>query len=696
MPVSDELADRLLRDFQVEASENLDESEQSLLKLGQACDDRAALGELFRRIHSIKGTASYVGLQDIAELAHALESILDAVRGMDAFAFSDALLDVCFETVDALRGMVEKPGSAWDAAALVERLRIEKQRLGVPERAVAASGPLAVAPLAIFLDSAAQHTDTMKLCLERMEKGAGEDRSTLDMFFRAAHSMKSGARYMGFDSLEEAAIHIENILDALRQNEIALSASLLEKLGESFSGIKLFLAGLAQEAAATKEAAPGNAGDPGTDQRSGQLQRQLQPHAAIKTMRVNQQILDVFMNLVGELIVARNVLGHVEKGLERQAGKHLPGLRELRVACQGIARISDAMQRSVMDMRMVPVRTVFQKFPRIIRDITQRSDKKISLILQGEDTEIDKSVAEEIGDPLMHIIRNAADHGIESPEWRVRNGKPERGTILLKAAQEGNAIVIEVVDDGAGIDSAAVLEKAVAKGLVTPDRAATLTREEIIQLIFEPGFSTADQVTAISGRGVGMDVVLTNMRKLKGNVHIDSRVGEGTRLRMELPLTLAVVEVLLVGVGRETFAIPVEAVRETVKINNSRIKPMMKKRAMTLRGEVLGLETLSELLGVLPAEAPSGDDARKDALDDALRDAQDEDIPVVVLQKGEDRLGLAVDALFRQEELVIKPLPDFLAGLPGLAGASILGDGRALLVLDPGELIDSAMHRLEH
>lgn len=686
---SDALSRKLLAEFRLEAAENLDGAEQCLLRLDRDGADAEAGNELFRRIHTIKGSASYVGLGAITELAHALESILALVRQRETFAMPAALVDVCFDTVDGLRLMVDAPDATDLAVDLVRRLAEEKELLGgeAADRADArgTGHPCGSDPLAVFIDSAGQHIEAMQVCLARARVGQGEDPGTVDMFFRAAHSLKGGARYMGFETLEAAASGIEGLLAPLRQREAGYDPQRLADLEGLLSVVVVELARIVGDCRTAPPAVPAGAvGDtpeppvPPAAPSPGPGAERI-ARADGRTMRINQGLLDAFMNLVGELVVARNVLGHVEKSLERQSREPLPGLRELRGATQAIRRIADEMQRHVMEMRLVPVRAVFQRFPRIIRDISQQSGKKIDLVLQGEETEIDKGMAEEICDPLVHIVRNAADHGIESPSRRRQAGKPERGTVLLRAFRQGNSVVIEAIDDGAGMDPDAILAKAVAKGMVPPG-GASLSREDILNLIFRPGFSMAREVTAISGRGVGMDVVLTNLRRINGSVRVDSKPGEGTRIRLELPLTLAVVEALLVGVGKDTFAIPVEAIRETVKVRPKAVKGLLRKKALTLRGEVVGMETLASLLGL--GSGPPGLAADR---------AGDEEVPVLILEREGQTLGVAVDRLLRQEEVVIKPLVDYLAGLPGLAGASILGDGRALLILDPGELIGMAL-----
>jgi len=316
---------------------------------------------------------------------------------------------------------------------------------------------------------------------------------------------------------------------------------------------------------------------------------------------------------------------------------------------------------------------VFQKFPRMVRDITRKNNKKVQIILQGEDTEIDKGIAEDLADPLVHIIRNAVDHGLETPDERKLAGKAETGTIILRATHEGNFIIIEILDDGRGIDTEAVLNKAIEKGLIDVDHADSLTQEEICSFIFHPGFSTAQKITDISGRGVGMDVVMTNLKKLKGNVQVSSEPGQGTKVRLEVPLTLVLVDALLSQVADQTFAIPLEAIAETIKVQNSDIKLLMNKKVTTLRGEVVSVARLADLLGITHEQ----------------KNTEDEQT-LIILKHGNSKLGVVIDRILRKEEIVVKPLPDYLAAIPGLSGASILGDGRSILILEPAELIAMA------
>ncbi len=328
----------------------------------------------------------------------------------------------------------------------------------------------------------------------------------------------------------------------------------------------------------------------------------------------------------------------------------------------------------MLGIRMVPVKTIFSKFPRMIRDLAKASGKKIDLHVFGEDTEIDKSLIEELGDPLIHLIRNSADHGIELPEARVAAGKPETGTVVLRARHEGDHVIVEIEDDGKGINPAAVKAKAVEKGLITAERAESMPDEEAVELIFLPGFSMAQKVTDISGRGVGMDVVRSNVRRLNGNVGIRSTVGKGSVFTIKLPLTLAIIDALLMRSGGQVFALPGTSVEETLLVPLSKIASLTSRKAIDLRGEVLGVSSLNQLLefssrGPEDAEGSHGE------------------LPIVVVSSAGRRMGLIVDAFLRRQEMVIKPLAPYLASLPGISGASILGDGGVVLILDPSELL---------
>ena len=394
-------------------------------------------------------------------------------------------------------------------------------------------------------------------------------------------------------------------------------------------------------------------------------------HKSSSTIRVDHERLDHLMNLIGELIINRNRYTLIARSLEDSSEKvdisHVA--QSLSETTYAMARISDDLQDTIMKVRMVPVSSVFSRFPRLVRDLSRKSGKEVDLIMEGEETELDKSVVEVIGDPLVHLIRNSVDHGIEPEDVRIAAGKPPKGKVTLRAFHKGNSVAIEIEDDGKGIDPVKMREIAVRKGLITTEEATQLDDREAIELIFAPGFSSADQITDISGRGVGMDVVRTNIKNLKGSVSTYSEVGKGTRFTLSLPLTLAIIDALMVNVSGQMYAIPLDAVSETTKIEAQRLTDVKGRKAVTLRGEVLGIVEMAEMLGLPRASDP---------LPDVLS--------VVVIHDNDRRLGLVVDRLLERQEIVIKPLGAYLGDLKGISGATIMGDGSVILILDPHEI----------
>lgn len=392
-------------------------------------------------------------------------------------------------------------------------------------------------------------------------------------------------------------------------------------------------------------------------------------HKGSSTIRVDHEKLDHLMNLIGELIINRNRYTLIARSLE-EGGQEVnvaEVAQSLSETTYAMARISDDLQDTIMKVRMVPVASVFSRFPRLVRDLSRKSGKEVDLILEGEETELDKSVVEVIGDPLVHLIRNAVDHGVESEADRVARGKNPKGRVVLRAYHRGNSVAIEIEDDGKGIDPEKMREVAVRKGVISQDEARQLDDREAMELIFAPGFSSAETITDISGRGVGMDVVRTNIKNLKGSVSISSEVGKGTRFTLSLPLTLAIIDALMVNVAEQMYAIPLDAVSETTKIEAVRLTDVKGRKAVTLRGEVIGIVEMAELLCLPRKPLP-------------------EMLSVVVIHDNERRLGIVVDRLLERQEIVIKPLGAYLGDLRGISGATIMGDGSVILILDPHEI----------
>ena len=340
---------------------------------------------------------------------------------------------------------------------------------------------------------------------------------------------------------------------------------------------------------------------------------------------------------------------------------------KLRSAAQNLGRIAGELQEGVMKIRMVPINQIFSRFPRVVRDLQRDLNKKINLVIEGEDTELDKSVVEDLLDPIMHCVRNSVDHGVESPEARLKAGKSETGTVLLKASNEGNLIVIDIADDGAGIDAEKVKQKAISKGLIHPDKE--LTDQEAYQLIFMPGFSTAEKITNVSGRGVGLDVVKTMIDKLNGTVSVSSEKGKGTTFSIKIPLTLAIIQGLLVRVGKEIYSIPIASVIESQRIKPEEINTIDNYEVLNVRNEVISVLRLARLFNIKES-------------------VQDEYCNIVIVGSKDKKVGIMVDSLIGEEDVVIKPLRDQFTNSPGIAGASILGDGSVSLIIDVGQLLE--------
>jgi two-component system chemotaxis sensor kinase CheA len=410
-----------------------------------------------------------------------------------------------------------------------------------------------------------------------------------------------------------------------------------------------------------------------TDQREDQRERE-RGKAGVGTRMVRVDIgrLDEMMNLVGELVIDRGRLAQVLRELSgRLSGD--PALDSLAEIAQHLGRVSDDLQEQVMLARLLPIENVFNRFPRMVRDLARKSGKQVRFIVEGEQTGLDRSVIDEIGDPLLHLLRNAVDHGVEPPAERRAAGKSPEATVRLAARHEENHIVIEVADDGRGIDPRRVRESAVRKGLLSPEAAARLSDEEAINLIFAPGFSTAERVTDVSGRGVGMDVVRTNIEKIGGSVRVQTQVGAGTTFVITLPLTLAIIRALLVRVGEAVFTIPLSSVQETLRVRTDAIRTVHQREVVLIRGQALPLVRLADLFGGRGRSAePAASDGRY----------------VVVVRSGRTELGLVVDRLIGEQEVVIKSIGGVLGEVDGIAGATILGDGRVSMIVDVPKVVD--------
>ncbi len=736
------LSAELVAQFKTEAYENLEQVERALLVLDKSPQDKGALDEAFRGIHNIKGAARYVGLNQLGALAHAIEDILDQSRAARRH-WEPALADLVFRAVDELRQMTDALQGDEEPPRDLGSLMAQLRQAGAGVQAPPASADQSASqssPAEVLRRSAEQQLDAITGCIERLLAGQASD-TVLAALERAAGTLDAAGRALGDAPLADAAgrlrQHVRRLAEqrtALRQQASAVAddptrAALLQVLqGDASeaslaalrrarpavqSALDAFQSQQAQHAAqwghrhpssgsgaatsaGTGQASspPGTAETPPARPASASPARSAKPEVPPRTgrddpgprsIRVDQRKLDDYINLAGELVIARNALAHEF----RQAGLNPAQHRRLKESIERVDRIVADIQANAMSMRMVPVATLFQRFPRMLRDIARSLDKQIELRTVGEDTELDKQVAERLADPLVHLVRNAADHGIETPEVRRAAGKPETGTITLRAAREGGSIVLEVLDDGAGIPAERLKAKAVEKGLITPAQAAAMSRDEALQLVFAAGLSTAPAVSDLSGRGVGMDVVRNNLAELGGTVAVFSEPGQGTRFRLELPLTLAVTNVLLAGLDDATYAIPVDAVQETLKVALAQLQRVNQQWVISLRGKTVPIQPLKTLLGPHCRRAyasGNGSGVARHVSAATPHARQSEQRPVLVVRRGGSPYGLMVDRLLGQQEIVIKPLPGHLARAPGVSGAAILGDGQVALILDPARL----------
>ncbi|MEX0748384.1 MAG: chemotaxis protein CheA [Rhodothermales bacterium] len=546
--------------------------------------------------------------------------------------------------------------------------------------------------------------DDLNNDLLRLEQA--EDPSPLiDKIFRAVHTVKGTSGFLNLEQLSILTHHFEDVLNRLRKGALTFHPGMLDVMFGAFDlmnvllqqildeqiqslpleGLLADLISLAEDGYHAEHVShlgpenrtpavhtAGDEGEPaGLESVAGASgESRLQQVRRSESVRVSVERLDDLLSLVGELVLTRNRLARLVGDVDNADGVRDSSSQLAETSAQ-IDFITSELQSAVMRTRMVPVGRVFSKFPRIAHDLARDLGKKVELEIEGGETELDKSLVDEIGDPLLHLIRNAIDHGIEPPAERRRRGKPEKGRILLRAAHEGDRIVITVEDDGAGIDSEVMRSKAVGRGILTDDEAISLKESEVFDLIFRPGFSTLEKATRVSGRGVGMDVVKTIIGRMNSNVRVDSTAGTGTTFTLRLPLTLAIIHCLLVESGGETYALPLHAVREVLALENPttvRGRPIVR-----LRDQIVPLIELSEAFGLSATSSPKR--------------------YVAVVHLNQEQFGIIVDGLLGQEEIVIKPLGSFLKTIGGFSGSTVLGDGRVVMVLDTAAVIQMGLSR---
>ena len=638
----------LLEDFLVESFELIEQIDHDLVELESNPDDLELLNRIFRVAHTVKGSSSFLNFDTLTELTHHMEDVLNKARHGELKITAD-VMDVVLKSVDMMKGLlVSIRDNGNDSSSGIDISQICPQLTAISEGQSHASATPAAAPATAPEPAPAPEPAAADIPPSAIPDDI--DPNTL--------------------SEDQVNAEIERLLKVRKAEDEARRAA----KGSGATPAAPAAPATAPAAAPAAPAAPvadkpAAAAKPAGD--GANAPAKAGANASDQTIRVEVGRLDYLMNLVGELVLSKNRLLTIYNDVEeRYDGEQF--LEELNQVVSSLSLVTTDVQLAVMKTRMQPVAKVFNKFPRVVRDIGRDLNKQIDLIISGEETELDKSIVEEIGDPLTHIIRNSCDHGIEDPATRKAAGKPEKGTIELKAYNEGNHIVIEIIDDGKGIDADAIRIKAVERGIISENEADTMSNKEIYSIIFRPGFSMAAKVTNIYGRGVGMDVVKTNVEKLHGVIDIDSEVGKGTTLKLKIPLTLAIIQSLLVGTQEEIYAIPLANVNETVRVPVDNIYTIEGKNVLRLRDEVLSLVRLSDLFGVKQV-LESGDQTY-----------------VVVISVAETKLGIIVDNLIGQEEIVIKSLGSYLANIDGIAGGTIRGDGRVTLIVDVGVIMDMA------
>lgn len=554
-----EITPEILEQFKIESKENIERAESALLLLEKSSDQGAAIHELFRSIHTIKGSADYLSLSTLKETSHAFESVLDRLRISNPVQLTEEQSNLFFDVLDVIARLVSsgQETSERDAAhcnQLVQQLK----RFNLPESGRSRNeirGRAAPVPrpeghdkaVKVFKDTVGQQFDVIVRARNKLHSQALIDPGVRGMLSRALQCIGNASQFVGEDELEAASGEFRAWVLSPGQSRDA--QQLVLKIDGYLPAVQGVLGNISERCEsrraldAVTEVDSDGLGEVG----SGAALQSVLLKTESKTVRVDQGALDGFMNLVGELIVARNAFSHIQGKLTGSEEDRLIAIREFRESSDRLTQITGELQRNVMEMRLIPIKTLFQRYPRIVRDVCRKTAKKVEVIFEGEDTEIDKGIADQISEPLIHIVRNAVDHGIESAEDRKRSGKTESGTLIMKASHQGNFVVIEVTDDGGGINLEKIRTKAIERGLINTDVAGTCGKQDLLSFIFDPGFSTAAAVTDISGRGVGLDVVKTNLKKIKGSVSVSTEVKQGTCFRLEVPLTIAIMRALLLN-----------------------------------------------------------------------------------------------------------------------------------------------------
>ncbi|GAA8892294.1 chemotaxis histidine kinase/response regulator CheAY2 [Helicobacter pylori] len=649
----------IMEDFLIEAFEMNEQLDQDLVELEHNPEDLDLLNRIFRVAHTIKGSSSFLNLNILTHLTHNMEDVLNRARKGEIKITPD-IMDVVLRSIDLMKTLlvtIRDTGSDTNNGKENEIEEAVKQLQAITSQ---------------NLEGAKETSGTKEAPKKEAKKEVKEKNIEENQENKAKAPTAE-------NSASDNPLADEPDLDYANMSAEEVEAEIERLLNKRQEADKERRAQKKQEAKPKQEVAPKietpKTETPKTETKAkakADTEENKAPSIGVEqTVRVDVRRLDHLMNLIGELVLGKNRLIRIYSDVEeRYDGEKF--LEELNQVVSSISAVTTDLQLAVMKTRMQPVGKVFNKFPRMVRDLSRELGKSIELIIEGEETELDKSIVEEIGDPLIHIIRNSCDHGIEPLEERRRLNKPETGKVQLSAYNEGNHIVIKISDDGKGLDPVMLKEKAIEKGVISERDAEGMSDREAFNLIFKPGFSTAKVVSNVSGRGVGMDVVKTNIEKLNGIIEIDSEVGVGTTQKLKIPLTLAIIQALLVGVQEEYYAIPLSSVLETVRISQDEIYTVDGKSVLRLRDEVLSLVRLSDIFKV-----------------DAILESNS-DVYVVIIGLADQKIGVIVDYLIGQEEVVIKSLGYYLKNTRGIAGATVRGDGKITLIVDVGAMMDMA------
>ncbi|WP_308547187.1 chemotaxis protein CheA [uncultured Selenomonas sp.] len=666
--------------FLDESHEHLQSLNDGLLSLEDNMEDISVVNEIFRNAHTLKGMSATMGFNKIAELTHEMEDVLDLIR-KEQLKLNEDIIDTLFKCVDSLGQMIDSVGNGEaedvvDVSDLVKKLSSISKPDQAASQAAAPAAPAAAAPAENKISI--ELTDVDKDVIKQARE-TGMQAIHVRVTLTETCLLKSARSYMVMNALDELGDVIKSVPSAedLEQEKfdhsfdvIIITAAEEKAVQDAVNSISEIAkvetnvidlaaeekaAATAPAASAPKAAAPAPAAKkaaPAPAKKAAAAPAKKVHHS--QSVRVDIEKLDTLMNLMGELVINK-------VRLEQIGQTHR--LADLTETLEQMDRVTTDLQNIVMKVRMVPVSSVFNRFPRMVRDIAKELNKEINLTIEGEETELDRTVIDEIGDPIMHLLRNSCDHGVEEPDVRESKGKPRAGEVGLIARHEGNNVVIMVTDDGAGIDAAKIRAKAVEKGMISQEEADKMDDADAVRLIFLPGFSTADHISDISGRGVGMDVVRSKIEALSGHVDVETKIDEGSVFKIKLPLTLAIIQAMLVKVQEEMYAIPLGSIDSTINIQESEIKTVQNKEVIVLRGEIIPIIRMEKMLQV-----PHVKDS--------------DETFVVVVHTGDAKAGIVVDNLIGQQEIVIKTLGSLFTGLKMFSGATVLGDGRVALILD--------------